>query len=464
MFLVQAFTHALVIYILHLSTNLFVQKRRSSFLYYSLSVFILFSILCFLVHTLFDFPFLSRLPVYFCYTCFTLYIYLILLGKANVFFLYPIRFLIIFPASFFFSTTLLSFILLPFMFFFPRHVSAISSLISFLGFFFTYYIKKDLLTIDLTQRDVATEPKSPHNRFSPFPFLYKCSLPPKNQVLDRSDCCLDEEVNELRIVQLSDLKVGSNSNVKKLRDVVQKAVDYDPDLIVITGDIISPEFCKFPAVLSHVMEPLTKFSGKVFAVYGNTDHLYHGAVKHLYRSLGIVLLRDKEALVHTRAGPVQIIGSDFKILNSQSEIRRLVWKFPPVPRHFRLLLIHDGSICRHLPLAKMSSAVDRSEALKAAQKDFVEGVESKQPGDEGMAVDLILSGHTLGGQIGLIFSRYWDVLRVLINVPTRNLWRRGHNVMYVNRGLGVFGFPLRLFNFPEFSFLKVRFNSLKDEE
>jgi predicted MPP superfamily phosphohydrolase len=59
--------------------------------------------------------------------------------------------------------------------------------------------------------------------------------------------------------------------------------------------------------------------------------------------------------------------------------------------------------------------------------------------------DLVLSGHTHGGQVGLVsLGLSWTMLRVLMNAPDHGLWARGADRLYVHRGTGHYGFPLRL--------------------
>ena len=60
------------------------------------------------------------------------------------------------------------------------------------------------------------------------------------------------------------------------------------------------------------------------------------------------------------------------------------------------------------------------------------------------AVDLTLSGHTHGGQVGLVsLGLDWTVLS-RSRWPDHGLFARGANHLYVHRGTGHYGFPLRV--------------------
>jgi uncharacterized protein len=59
-------------------------------------------------------------------------------------------------------------------------------------------------------------------------------------------------------------------------------------------------------------------------------------------------------------------------------------------------------------------------------------------------VDLTLSGHTHGGQLGLVsFGLDWTVLK-RSRWPDHGLFGHGANRLYVHRGTGFYGFPLRI--------------------
>jgi predicted MPP superfamily phosphohydrolase len=62
---------------------------------------------------------------------------------------------------------------------------------------------------------------------------------------------------------------------------------------------------------------------------------------------------------------------------------------------------------------------------------------------EELGFPLVLSGHTHGGQIALPFAGNQNVSRMISDF-TRGLFHRGETTMYVSRGLGMAGLPLRL--------------------
>jgi predicted MPP superfamily phosphohydrolase len=74
--------------------------------------------------------------------------------------------------------------------------------------------------------------------------------------------------------------------------------------------------------------------------------------------------------------------------------------------------------------------------------------------------DLTLSGHTHGGQVGLVaFGLDWTVVSGLFGLPDHGLWARGRDRMMIHRGTGHYGFPLRLGVPAEESLLRVWWNA-----
>jgi hypothetical protein len=225
-------------------------------------------------------------------------------------------------------------------------------------------------------------------------------------------------------VQISDPHIGPFMSVARLRRIAQRAVSRDPDLILLTGDFLTMESQHDPELLRRALAPLCAMPGRVFACRGNHDLEAPATVASALADNGIVLLVDEERVVATEAGPVQLVGMDFVWRDRQAHLERVCREHPRKPGMTRVILLHDPGAFRHLP----------------------EG--------EG---DLVLSGHTHGGQVGLVsLGLSWTFLRLFgLRIPDHGFWARGRDRMYVHRGTGHYGFPLRLGVPAEESFLRV---------
>jgi predicted MPP superfamily phosphohydrolase len=232
------------------------------------------------------------------------------------------------------------------------------------------------------------------------------------------------EDRPLRIVQISDPHLGPFMSVARLRGICERAVERDPDLILLTGDFLTMESQSDPSHLDEALSPLARARGRVFACMGNHDHEAPHIVQRALAKHGVRLLVDESTTVDTAAGPVQIVGLDYHFRERETRIRAACEANPRIPGHLRLVLLHDPWAFRHLP------------------------------DGEG---DLVLSGHTHGGQVGLVsIGASWTFLRLFgAALPDHGFWARGLDRLYVHRGTGHYGFPLRLGVPSEESLLRV---------
>ncbi len=232
------------------------------------------------------------------------------------------------------------------------------------------------------------------------------------------------EERPLRVVQITDPHLGPFMSVGRLRSIAQRAVDAKPDLVLLTGDFLTMESHSDPDLLLNALAPLRALPGRVFACHGNHDHEAPEVVARAMRENGIRLLVDDSEIVETDAGRVHVLGMDFVWRERKEHLARVCAAHPRQEATTRIVLLHDPGAFKHLP----------------------EG--------EG---DLVLSGHTHGGQIGLVsLGLQWTFLRIFgISMPDHGFWARGTDRLYVHRGTGHYGFPLRLGVPAEESVLRV---------
>lgn len=215
----------------------------------------------------------------------------------------------------------------------------------------------------------------------------------------------------LRVVQIADPHLGPWRPERRLRTVIADLVAHEPDLVLLTGDFLTMEGAGSPGALARALEPLRALPDRCFAIFGNHDHEAEHEVRHALAANGITLLVDEEAVADTPVGPVQIVGADWVGQGRRKHIQGLLARFPRRDGHLRLFLLHDPLGFRHVP-----------------------------KGD----ADLTLSGHTHGGQLGLVsFGLDWTVLQ-RSRWPDHGLFGHGANRLYVHRGTGFYGFPLRI--------------------
>jgi hypothetical protein len=220
---------------------------------------------------------------------------------------------------------------------------------------------------------------------------------------------LPKDLDGYTIVQISDLHVGPTIGRAFVEEVVAKANAQRPDAVVITGDLVDGSVDQ----LEEAIAPLADLRAKdgVFFVTGN--HEYYSGVDawlaHL-RKLGVRVLRNERVALRDAAGG----GLDLAGVDDHSA------------RRFGRG--HGTDLERALGDRDASRAV----VLLAHQpKTFLEAVAH--------GIDLQLSGHTHGGQIWP-----WGYAVKLDQPHIAGLSREGASQIYVSRGTGYWGPPMRV--------------------
>ena len=231
---------------------------------------------------------------------------------------------------------------------------------------------------------------------------------------------LPPALDGLRIVQLSDIHHSPFTGREQIERAVAKANSLQPDLIVLTGDYISHER-EYAAPCAEMLGRLRARCG-VYAVLGNHDHWTDAAlITDLFRAEGIrVLINEGMRFEH--------------------------------PQHpdasFWLAGVDDTMVgLEDLPLALAGSIADEMKLLLAHNPIILRRAARA-------GVDLVLSGHTHGGQIT------WRAERSPSGRPRRRLLRglgqRHDTQIYVSRGLGTVVLPVRYGCLPEVSLLELK--------
>jgi predicted MPP superfamily phosphohydrolase len=228
---------------------------------------------------------------------------------------------------------------------------------------------------------------------------------------------LPKALDGFRIVQLSDLHLGPLTSSAQLRRAVETANGLEPDIIALTGDYISHER-QYAAPCAEVVGRLRARHG-VFAVLGNHDHWTDAAlITDLFRAEGIKVLINE--------------GMRFEMNGAG----------------FWLAGVNDTMVgLEDLPLAMAGASADEMKLLLAHNPIIL-----RRAAREG--IDLVLSGHTHGGQVALRSDRSASgrPRRRLL----KGLGRQGETQIYVTRGLGTVILPIRYGCPPEVSLLELR--------
>jgi predicted MPP superfamily phosphohydrolase len=216
----------------------------------------------------------------------------------------------------------------------------------------------------------------------------------------------------LRIVQITDPHLGPFMSEARLTKICQRAVAEKPDLVLLTGDFLTVESQRSAEPLARSLAPLAALEGRVFACFGNHDHESPEVVREALARAQITLLIDQATELDLPWGKLQLVGADHHFRGRNEALTALAANHPRQEGRLRLWLLHDPGAFQAIP--------------------------------EGEA-DLVFSGHTHGGHLGLLsLGLPHTIVSAATKMPDHGVWARGRDRLYVHRGTGHYGFPLRI--------------------
>ncbi len=241
-----------------------------------------------------------------------------------------------------------------------------------------------------------------------------------------------------KIVQISDLHLGSIDSKEKIEKAVAQIIELKPDIVLFTGDMVNN--------LADEAEPYIEIFAQIkpkygkFSILGNHDYAFYSNLKsekektknmeklcEIHHKMGFRLLKNESTTITNGIDSIRIAGVEN-------------WGSPPFPQFgdlkntlanasdsdFIILLSHDPS---HWDL----------EVKNYSKK-----------------VHLTLSGHTHGMQIGLEIPDFkWSPVQYKYS-KWSDLYEENGKFLYINRGFGFIGYPGRIGIWPEITVIELR--------
>ncbi|MCX5717921.1 MAG: metallophosphoesterase [Nitrospirae bacterium] len=227
---------------------------------------------------------------------------------------------------------------------------------------------------------------------------------------------IPKEAGVIKIAQITDVHIGLIVRGERLKEILKKVKDEKPDMLVSTGDLVDGQINRIEG-LSELFRQIEPRYGK-FAITGNHE-FYAGLnqVLDFTRMSGFKLLRAEGVTVE---GLINVVGVDdpagkpYGLFRDVSE-KNLLSKFKN--KKFTLFLKHRPSVERE------------SHGL----------------------FDLQLSGHVHKGQVfpfSILTKFYYPVHAGGMNLS-------GGSYLYVSRGTGTWGPPIRFLSPPEITIIEI---------
>jgi predicted MPP superfamily phosphohydrolase len=248
---------------------------------------------------------------------------------------------------------------------------------------------------------------------------------------------LPDALDGMKIAQLSDIHLSGYMSRDDVRRAVDMANELAPDLSVVTGDFITGA----SDPLADCIEEIRKLSAPL-GIYGcNGNHEIYAkaedAAQRLFHQAGMKLLRHENELINFRGAQLNLIGVDYQRERG------------PEGRRIQTLAGVDKLVRRDMPNILLSH--NPNSFNRAAE----------------LGIELSLAGHTHGGQVQVeILDHRLSPARFITDyiagLYSRPLGKStGEEPMrasrlYVNRGLGTVGAPVRLGVPPEITLITLR--------
>jgi predicted MPP superfamily phosphohydrolase len=249
---------------------------------------------------------------------------------------------------------------------------------------------------------------------------------------------LPKSFEGLKIVQLSDIHIGSfYYNTKALTEVVNKINDLNPDIVILTGDLVNnftEEADGLDSIFNRINAPLGKL-----AVLGNHDFGDYTIwrtpetkstnldkiILH-YKAMGFNLLRNESTYISNGKDSIIIAGVDN-------------WGLPPFKQYGDFKKAIKNIKSGYYTIMLSHDPTHWNEEIKFSKK-----------------VDLTFSGHTHGMQIGIEkFGYRWSPVKYKYE-QWAGLYQNKNSNLYVNRGLGCIGFLGRIGMPPEITVMVIK--------
>lgn len=236
---------------------------------------------------------------------------------------------------------------------------------------------------------------------------------------------LPDYFHGLKIIHLSDIHYGSIINDKRLKEIVDKINFINPDIVVLTGDLIDKDLPLTNENIKNISAILSSINVSIdkYAIRGNHDYFFEEWEQIIQNSDFKNLDNTFDYIYKDGYSPILIAG-----LSSISDKVPFIERYEQLQKEinnqngiYQILLLHEPDLIENINL-----------------KDY----------------NLVLAGHSHNGQVRLPFigaivkakfaEKYYDEYYKIQNTD-----------LYISSGIGTSDLDFRLFNRPSFNFYRL---------
>jgi predicted MPP superfamily phosphohydrolase len=298
------------------------------------------------------------------------------------------------------------------------------------SFFFDIYRLLHFLARMLTQRPLADFTLSLRNfctlailfSFAVVIYGYFEALHIRTEHVTVKTSKMPEKIGRFRVVQISDVHLGLIVGKSRLKRILRQVKHARPDILVSTGDLVDGQMDDLEALTDMFQNIPTRY-GK-FAITGNHE-FYAGIDRALAftEKAGFIMLRGEGITV---SNLLNIAGVDD----------------PARKRYSPDLAASEKAVLEKMPRGKFTLLLKHQPVINRESIGLF---------------DLQLSGHTHKGQIfpfNLVTKRFYPMHTGLSKV-------NGNALLYVSRGSGTWGPPVRFLSPPEVTVIDITTKSIQ---
>lgn len=239
---------------------------------------------------------------------------------------------------------------------------------------------------------------------------------------------LTSNFSGLKVIHFSDLLYGSITDMKDVKKMVEKINILKPDLVLFTGDLISPKYKLKEEDKKNIINNLSKIDVSIgkYAIYGDYDFDLN-SYEDIITSSGFKLLNNEyEEIFYKTQESMYIVGLPSSI-KSNIDMEKSFEFYSDENRKYTIVMVHEGKSIKY---------IDNSTH----------------------EVDLILGGHSLNGSVRLPFIG--GILKEEnVYKYDDELYERGITKIYISGGLGTHEYDFRLNNKPSFNLYRLKAQS-----
>ena len=231
---------------------------------------------------------------------------------------------------------------------------------------------------------------------------------------------LPPSLDGLRIAQITDIHAGPYLTLKEVERVVAMANETRPHLAVVTGDLITETGDPLEETIKRLAT--LKADAGIWGCMGNHEEFAscENFTETYGRKLGIEFLRHSGQRLRFGDSDLALSGVDYQ---AQSQSYLVGVEDLVRPDAFNLLLSHNPDVF---------------------------------PKAAALGYDLVLGGHTHGGQVTVEIVEQWVNAGLFFTPYVAGEYRLPNSALYVSRGIGTVNLPMRVGALPEVTLVRLK--------